>query len=149
MVRVFYQLDVVDKKSSKEVYGDWSAEYQGRITSIEAPDENGDYLNDDWYSYEDFAIEAKPGDNLYVITQLYSDGDSFGCSTGNIQVMGVFKEKVHCNTALRELQKQVVELDKSEFRIMLDDQTAHKHYNAAYGYFSGHEHFETDFITVC
>ena len=95
---VQYDQNLVYNKSPKERYGDWSERYESSITDV---------IKDKQVSGEEFNIDqdVNLGDIVYVLYMIYSTGDSFGRSTGNIEPLWVFKDAKVAVATMRELEK--------------------------------------------
>ena len=72
---------------SPERYGDWSSDNSFRIKSV-LTEKDEEFSEGEYYELHD----AKEGDFVYVLVLQYSTGDSFGCSTGNGEIVGVYKD---------------------------------------------------------
>lgn len=86
-----------------EEYGSWGAEYESYIYRARI-NVGQDQCS---YNYERFDIgqEVKPGEVVYVLYMIYSDGDSFGRARGKIEVLWVFKDASAAFEAKKNVEK--------------------------------------------
>ena len=73
----------------QEEYGSWSTDLHFSVEGV--------FLSKDRrYHYEEIEVDfdVKVGDEVHVLYMIYSSGDSFGSSTGNGEVIWVFKDKM-------------------------------------------------------
>lgn len=77
----------VEDYHSGEQFGDWHAAYDFSINRVRKSKPPG-------YEYEKFSVEfdVVPGDQVFVLSMTYSDGDSFGRAEGKGEVLWVFKD---------------------------------------------------------
>ncbi len=70
---------------SDESYSEWSASYDSEITGASLSPKYGD---------EEFEVsfECTPGIPVFVLSMTYTTGDSFGSSSGNLEILWVFKD---------------------------------------------------------
>jgi hypothetical protein len=98
---LFVQYDAhwIDGQPAVKKYGSWSAEYHFSIEAVST-------AGVDSIQHESFtvAFDAIPGDTIYVLYMVYNSGDSFGTSTGNGEVLWVFKDYLLANEALKRWQ---------------------------------------------
>lgn len=73
------------RHSADKQYGDWSE--QNNYNEISAS-------NKPEYSYETFNIDFIPKDKVYLVKGVYTTGDSFGSSTGNVEYIDVFENEI-------------------------------------------------------
>ncbi len=68
-------------------YGSWYSEYQFSVDRVSL-------TKPLTYNHEKFGlnVDLKAGDPAFVLTMIYSSGDSFGTSRGNGEVLWVFKD---------------------------------------------------------
>ena len=73
----------VDNNPASEVYGDWSETWDCEIDHV--------FVDERGYCKE-IPVGFKPvkGMKVFVVTQSYSDGDSFGRREGLMRIIGVF-----------------------------------------------------------
>jgi hypothetical protein len=85
-------------------YADWSEDIYNDIRELEIVDSD--------YSYRDVIadFDVKSGDIVFLVYALYSDGDSFGSSTGNIEYVAVYKSKEKAEACVKQINDSV---DKS------------------------------------
>ena len=111
---------------SDEQYGDWRADYTFEVTGITLQKPSGDY--------EKFntAFEVNAGDTLFVLSIIYSTGDSFGYSTGNGEALWVFKDFEVAKKATEDFRSQ-----EDEYSVKFKDESGKKltMSNPASGYF--------------
>lgn len=90
------------------------------------------------YSHEKFGlnVDLKAGDPAFVLTMIYSSGDSFGTSRGNGEVLWVFKDAA---TALAARDKWMQQCRSGEYveSVEFNDEIGNKIRlsNPAAGYF--------------
>lgn len=107
----------------------WHSEYCHKIIGVYT---NKKFVKAD--NYEKFTVDfdAEPGDVVHVLTMEYSSGDSFGNSTGNYEVLWVFKDF----KAATKTQNHVLNSGKNEsLKIKVESGKTIKLSNPAYGYF--------------
>lgn len=101
-VFVQYYQRLVSHQPSKEQYGDWSRQYESGIEGV---------VLDRYHRYhlEEFSVcsQLVPGDKAYVIWMTFSDGDSFGRSRGEIEVIWVFKDYHVARDAKRAIEAAI------------------------------------------
>ena len=119
-----------------EDYGAWEQHFDYEITGVFIVDD--DYKLS--YGEEGYRI-PDDSEDAYVIHMIYSDGDSFGRSTGNGVILGVFGTSEAANLAYDEIKKQV---KNGSFTIeVLDDEgKTIKIHNPAAGYFEHADYIE-------
>lgn len=136
---VQYEQNTISSYHSGEQYGDWSAEYDFRVTGVSLTPRSRCYE-------EEFGLpEVKAGDAVFVLWMTYSSGDSFGSSTGNGEVLWVFKDAA---LALRAKQKFEADEDALQIEIETDDGTKFVLSNPAYGYFENLGYLEVSTFLV-
>jgi hypothetical protein len=74
-----------ESKHSDEDYGDWYSYLRYSIKGV--------HLHDAKYRERFGCNKVKAGDTVYILVCKYSDGDSFGSSYGNAQILWVFTDK--------------------------------------------------------
>jgi hypothetical protein len=125
---------------ARESYSSWSREYSFEVKSVNL--EAGSR-----YETETFTIpgNVKSGDTVYVLSMIYSDGDSFGNSTGHGEVIWVFtNEKV----AL-EADKIWSSSNKAySVEFPIEDGTIVKLSNPALGYFNNISYMNVESFLV-
>ena len=137
---VEYSEITVDSYHSGEQYGEWSATLDFRISGVTlTKPENG-------YSYESAALpEIKAGDVVRVLWMTFSSGDTFGRSTGNGEVLWVFKDPI---LAIRAQQAFENSIDKYSIDIETDTGEKLMLSNPAAGYFEDIGHIEISMFLV-
>lgn len=128
---VKYELNCLDNYHSGEQYGDWYAHYDFSVkgVSLSEPEAYG--------CYEKFGLkEVELGDVVYVLWMTYSSGDSFGSSTGNGEVLWVFKD-VKLALRAKQLYEKINADDNCMFSIEMETEDGEKFKmsNPAAGYF--------------
>jgi len=86
-------------RASKQ-FGSW---HENNDTEV-----SGVYLADECDAYGDNIVvpcDVQNGDTVYVLFMIYSSGDSFGNSSGNGEVMWVFKDLTLAKQALEQVKK--------------------------------------------
>ena len=130
-------------EQSEEPYGAWSADHTFTVEGVSTQPSKR-------YSSETFEVdfEAQAGDTIYVLSLTYSTSDSFGSSTGNGEIVWVFKDLLvareaklrwehACNVHNRDWRNDGKQ-QSCTFRV--DGGRYVKLANVAYGYF---EHLES------
>jgi hypothetical protein len=114
---------------SPELYGDWEENNSYSISGVKVVDD--DYKTS--YGEEGYII---PDDSefAYVIHMNYDTGNSFGRSTGNGAILGVFGKSEVATAAMKTIQEQV---KKEEYSIKVQDDfgNAISIHNPGAGYF--------------
>lgn len=130
---VQYSQVCVDSKEAEEEYGKWSTEYDFTVTGVSTRSINFDkysrYTQEERFEVD---FEASAGDTIWVLSMIYSSGDSFGRSTGNGEVIWVFKDRKVANQAAA-----MIEENKDQYQINFELETGRlvKLSNPAAGYF--------------
>jgi hypothetical protein len=91
-LKVIYSSECTESYQSDEQFGSWSAEYYFRVHSFTTSvpgDPNWDWV---WETDVDATNDVIP-EAMHCVWVRYSDGDSFGRSTGNGQIVGLFKDE--------------------------------------------------------
>lgn len=107
--------------------GYWSEYYDSSITSVQVLNDGEDQP----YNSDNFQV-ADGATKIYVVYMIYSNGNSFGNSNGNISIIHAFSN----SDAAHALAKEITENPKQQNFIYRDDfgkeQTYH---NVGFGYF--------------
>lgn len=113
---------------SDEDYGEWSDVNDFNIESVTI-----EKINE--YCCEQFTVDfdVNVGDTVYVLSMIYSYGDSFGRSEGNGEVIWLFKTKQKAQKALNIIQDNE---DEYTIEFKSEKGTKVKFNNPAYDYFS-------------
>ena len=122
---------------SGEQYGDWSESYSSSVESVRIADKDDDCgYNEDGYLIADGSTDA------HVISVTYSSGDSFGSSSGNIDVLAVFGNRAKAEACLQILKEKI----KDDYSIPVTDDFDReiKVYNPAAGYFESVESLDLE-----
>jgi hypothetical protein len=131
---VAYTQICTNSEESEEEYGSWSKEHDFTVNSVHInnPKFSEEYNYD--FNVENIAVpvEVKSGDVVYVLSITYSDGDSFGSSSGEGEILYVFKDKVIGEAAEKIWGKDI---DHS-VNFQIDDGSYLTMSNPSYGYFS-------------
>ena len=87
---------------STEQYGSWGTRYDSSVEGIVLDRYHRYYL-------EEFSVAPQfvPGDIAYVLWMTYGTGDSFGSSSGEIEVLWVFKDFDVASAARDQIEKQI------------------------------------------
>ena len=107
-IKILNDMDY-DYEESDEEYGEWSSETTNNITGAVKVKENEYFdleVNDNFLNKE-----------VYLLYILYSSGDSYGNSTGNIEYLDVFE---NYDKALEV--KKIIEDDYKENLLILSNQ---------------------------
>lgn len=127
-MKLFVQYDEIclDSYHSGEEYGDWSADYSFGV--------NGVTTTRSSWSDEEFEVdfEAVAGDTIYVLSMIYSTGDSFGHATGHGEVLWAFKSKDVADAAAKAVEGNA---DGYTIEIISDGGKTVKLSNPGSGYF--------------
>lgn len=88
IVYVGYSSYCVHSKEPKEKFGDWEADYESNLNyiSIKKPIRDTDIFP----VGVNFNPEEHTGKRVFAVTVTYSEGDTFGRSSGLIQCAGVY-----------------------------------------------------------
>lgn len=112
----------------------WHREYDFGIYGVNL-DRNGESIDVDF--------EAKVGDTVYVLSMTYGTGDSFGNSSGEGEILWVFKDFDVAREAALKVREQ-----QNKFSVVFSDENGNVHQlsNPGAGYF---ECVESVDITTC
>lgn len=127
---VDYSSNCYEHYTSPEQWGSWYSHSDPSIDGVHIRKSIGE-------SFE-VPFDVEVGDTVLVLYMVYSTGDSFGHSTGNLSIEWVFKDKQLAYDAYNKL----VEAEKAEkyhFMVALEDGSEMTLYNPSHGYF---EHME-------
>jgi len=123
---VCYNSPCVLDQEPIELYGDWHFEFQFTVTnvSIDKPEDD----------HESFTVDFNPiiGEKVFVLVMIFTTGDSFGCSTGNGEIIWTFSNietATHARTNILEM------IDSQTLNFKTETGTIVKMSNPAYGYF--------------
>lgn len=100
MIKAGYSNLCLDSYQSEKYYGEWWADYSFSVDSVSISDEKR-YEGDS----EKFNLDVEVGDIVYVVYITYSDGDSFGRSTGKGEVVWMYKEKRKAEDCAESVEK--------------------------------------------
>lgn len=131
-------IDNIECDSSYESsgeYGSWDRSYSHSIDGIEIVDEKSHYD----LVREDIVTD---GETLYIVVVQYSDGDSFGNSSGNIEYVDSFRTLEAARKCLKAVQDSESKYDKpsKKFEYVLDNGSlCSTQYPAWVGYFNSLE----------
>lgn len=111
---------------SGEEFGEWSesSSFYVNTASLTKPDES--------FEKVEIGVDVEVGDIVYALYMTYSSGDSFGSSSGNGEVVWVFKDQTLAYRAVRAIEK---DQDKQALTFETDIGTMVRLSNPAYGYF--------------
>lgn len=123
---VQYENSVTDSYHSGEKYGEWWEEYNFYVSGVSVSQRRG--------CFESFEVpfELETGQPVYVLSMIYSSGDSFGNSTGNGEVIWVFKDKEIANDAKKALEGAD---DKYQIKFIAEGGNEITMSNPGWGYF--------------
>lgn len=118
---------------SNEEYGAWHVDHENSIYSLSITKTKNNF---DLIIEDDFDT-TKP---CYLVYAEYSTGDSFGCRTGNLEYIKLFKTKYEADIFVKDLQLLEKYSDsnfkKIEFKPKLIDNIDEKcFYNRKFEYF--------------
>ena len=102
---------------------------------------------DNDFRYEAFTVDfdAERGDHVYVVTMIYSSGDSFGCAFGKHEVLWVFSD---LDLAERLCEKVRRGKDDETMSIKTESGKKVKMSNPVSGYFEGLMSVEIDIFII-
>lgn len=96
MIYVKYSENVVHEDFHQGDGGRWDYSWS-KTSEFEVV---GAFLNKpEGYEYETFSLDFQLGEEAFVFSVIYSDGDTFGHSVGNGEVVWVFKTKEQADKA--------------------------------------------------
>jgi hypothetical protein len=82
------EVQLVHEHWDGEQYGDWSEEHAFRGSKVSLENKGGQI---GWVTDEiDTSFDAKVGDWVYPVIVIYSTGNTFGRSDGNVVVAGIY-----------------------------------------------------------
>lgn len=106
--------------------------------------ENDNYGSFGYHSQK-FDVDAKPGDIVFVIIAIYSDGGTFGRTDGYTEVLYVTKDIEKAIQLKKLLEKDAVENRNFSFNGNQIDFDGQSIYTGTWkGYFSGLDRFELE-----
>lgn len=109
-IYISYTSWCADAMDASEEFGDWSEEWHFSV--------NGASLSPS--SDESFLVNSvKPGDTIYVLYLVYSDGDSFGTASGKGLVLWAFANKLVADAALAQCQ-HAINKENQSFEFLTD-----------------------------
>lgn len=92
-----YSRDCIESHHSGERYGDWSAEYNCEVTGLYLKVPSPVYYDPiDLYGNTDCK-------KAWVVIVKYSDGDTFGSSSGNLCAYAAFSHKAEAEKCMKEI----------------------------------------------
>lgn len=129
---------------SGEEYGDWETDYDFTVQGV-VKNSRGRWsgLAHDEELFN-VCFDAESGDTLYVLWMTYRTGDSFGSSSGNGEIVWVFKDQHRAHEARRAILE-----DQDQFTIAFkdDDNNEIEFTNPGSGYFESIQQLEvSEFI---
>ena len=134
----------IESHQSPEDYGDWGATYYSRVTGVYS-----DKVLTRSHGVEEFDCDCKVGDVVYVVSVIYETGDSFGYSTGNITITGVFNNIKDANTVKSYIEEQNKEEKYSYSKeVYLDSVGNYKFFSPWTGFFETLEYVNVDAFVV-
>lgn len=140
-VYVYTNTTNTNSEYSDEPYGDWTADYDFEVTSVTL--EKPQHVCD----YETFntSFNVEEGDSIYVLSMIYSSGDSFGSSSGNGEVIWVFKDVEFAKAAAQALRKH-----ENDFSVKFKDESGQEitMHNPGAGYFEHISSIDVERFTV-
>lgn len=123
-------------KTEQKVLESWSEGYQyGKWHVIQETNVTGvvldRYLNE-YSGVEEFTVDATAGDPVYVVSVIYSTGDSFGYKTGELCVVGVYNNMKDAES----VQAKILKYPRwNDIRVTLSDGTKEQIYGPWAGFF--------------
>jgi hypothetical protein len=82
------EVQMVNQYWDGEQYGDWSEEHSYQGSKVSLGDKGGQIGF--WSNEIETSFEAKVGDLVYPVIVIYSTGNTFGSSSGNVTVAGIY-----------------------------------------------------------
>jgi hypothetical protein len=152
---LYFEIDEVCLRNEREEeqYGRWEKD---KACSLKKVARNKDFLSK-WnftaYKVPDIVYNA---DSVYVVSVVYSSGDSFGSSSGNFQVAFVTedpKEALRAKEAIEEDHRiKKTYTKEKEYKVWSDFRNSEKLVCGKYfswdGYFENIEEIRIDFLKV-
>lgn len=140
-IYVVYDTHVDEDYRSDEEWGDWRRSQTSSVVSanLSKPDR--------YYGYEKFNVcfNADAGQDVYALVLTYGTGDSFGHSSGNMEILWVFQQEILAEKALEWFN------EKSEnytIEFFQEDLNKIQISNPASGYFECVENIEIVKLTL-
>jgi len=125
----FNSCEISHYRDEKE-YCEWRSEYDFCVKGVSITHKKE--YDEEKYSLPDIKI----GDVVFVLYMIYSSGDSFGSSTGNGEILWVFKDAELGEKAKAKFEAENDSCDpKFSIEIETDEGTTFKMSNPAAGYF--------------
>lgn len=136
IVKVTGRSDCYDNYHDGKQYGDWHTYSNASIESVTIDTENGEREYDSEY----FKV-IDGATTVWVLWMSYSSGDSFGNSTGNLDILHAFGDK-----AVAEKAFETFKANSKEYSIKIKDDfgTEVSLYNNGAGYFESIESLNLD-----
>ncbi len=141
---VQYNEICVHSEQAQEQYGDWSEEYDFRVTGVSLT--SRDRWNEDHLGC---LVEVKAGDPVFVLYMTYDTGDTFGRASGKGEIIWVFKDPALAMAAKAKWEAGNAKRDPDysiEFEV--DGGKTIKQYNPAAGYFENIGYVEVQTFLV-
>jgi hypothetical protein len=144
-------------------------QYQSRcITSYREPVEFGEWGDSNTFDIKGVALSSRkswnglaylddeftvdfdvaPGDMVYVLSMIYSTGDTFGRSDGNGEILWVFKDRARAMAAREVWAKACQENYVYSVQFETDSGTTATMHNPAAGYFEQLQDLNLDIFLV-
>lgn len=82
------EVQMVNQYWDGEQYGDWSEEHSYQGSKVSLSDKGGQIGF--WSNEIETSFEAQVGDWVYPVIVIYGTGNTFGHSSGNVTVAGVY-----------------------------------------------------------
>ncbi len=100
--KVIYSSECIESTRSDKEWGSWSRIYDFRVLAFSAAvpgDPDWDWV---WETDVDATNDDIP-EAMHCVWVRYTDGDSFGRSTGNGQIVGLFKDEDEAHKLARSI----------------------------------------------
>lgn len=113
-------------------YGNWGASYSFSVDHVSLS------AQDPYYSGRDIItvnFDVSAGDVVFVLSMTYGTGDSFGQSSGNGEVLWIFKDIA---LALKT-KEAIIANDSYSITVQIEDDTYIDVHNPGHGYFDSVE----------
>jgi len=140
MVNVAYTNTVEHSEYSEEEYGPWYSCMSSDVYGVCLERLDTSYSV---YDKIDMGVDVAVGDTVYVVSMIYSSGDSFGHSEGHLEIIWCFKDVELAEACRVEYEKKTYSVE-----FMADNGNMVKNSNPASGYFEHISSIDIDKFTI-
>lgn len=134
-----------DSDSDSDPYGSWSESYSSSVTKVFMVDESFEaHKGLKFRTNRDVFLIPEGHDVVYVVSLLYSSGDSFGQSSGNIEVIHCTVDEQRANDLAQLIEKD----NPNQIQFVDDFGRSITLCNPACGYFESIEHVSVERFVV-